>query len=70
MVQCNDFSIYAFNKINAVILRILYVCAVVEVKRLSYHSSMYNMYVCMYLALNKNTVGVEKCEANQKQHCK
>ena len=29
------------------------------------------MYVCTYTCmLNKNTLGIKKCEANQKQHCK
>ena len=27
-------------------------------------------YICITIGLNKNTWGVKKCEANQKQHCK
>ena len=31
-------------------IKYMHVCAVQEVARGCYHSSMYNMYVCMYLA--------------------
>ena len=35
----------------------------------AYISTYSYVYICSYM-LNKNTLGVKKCEANQKQHCK